>query len=410
MARPVYSHRGRAAAGTSRPMSRLPLYLTQALSGVVFISLGPLLDSILRDLGIPLARGGVLSLGFFLGQVVGLLAVNLLFARVPVKWCLVGAALLQAAGLAGAGLLAQGLWSFLVPFLFAGFAEVLLAAIPGMWLSTHVKEGTARALTLMMIASVSTMTATPVVLGVLLDAGAGWRVILGGEAVLSLLGAAVLAFLPLADIPGREALRPRHIRAVAAFNPRLLVAIAAAAFFYLGAEMTLGVWLPKFLLDTFGAGEMWAGLSVTFYFVGQIVGRVAVIPLTRRFLTSSLLTVATAAVALFAVAIGFAPSQGVCLALTFGGGLASSGAFSFIGSYAGRFPGWYAGVVFSVFQISACVGGMVFPYLTGPVAASWGFRTAIGVAAAPMLIVTVLAFRLRKTAEATRTSGSPTGS
>jgi MFS family permease len=376
-------------------MSRLPLYLAQALSGVVFISLGPLLDSILRDLGIPLARGGLLSLGFFLGQVIGLIAFSLLFAHIPVKWCLGGAAVLQAAGLAAAGLLARGLWSFLAPFLLVGFAEVLLAAVPGMWISTHVKVGTARAMTLMMISSVSTMTVTPLVLGMLLDAGAGWRAILAGEAVLSLLVAVVLTFLPLADIPGREALRPRHVRAVAAFNSRLLVAIAAAAFFYLGAEMTLGVWLPKFLIDTFGASEMLAGLSVTFYFVGQIIGRVAVLPLTHRFLTSSLLMVATIAVALFAVAIGLAPTQGVCLALTLGAGMASSGSFSFIGSYAGRFPDWYAGVVFSAFQISACIGGMVFPYLTGPVAASLGFRAAIAIAAVPALIVTFQALRLR---------------
>jgi fucose permease len=174
-----------------------------------------------------------------------------------------------------------------------------------------------------------------------------------------------------------------------------LIAIAAAAFFYLGAEMTLGVWLPKFQIDTFGASEMWAGLSVTFYFVGQIVGRVAVMPLTRRFLTSSLLMVASTVVALSAAAVSLAPSQTVCLALTFVGGLGSSGAFSFIGSYAGRFPDWYAGVVFSAFQIFAGIGGMVFPYLTGPVAASLGFRAAIAVAAVPAFIVTLLALRLR---------------
>ncbi len=336
-----------------------------------------------------------LSLAFFLGQVIGLIAFNLLVARVPVKWCLVGAVVLQAAGLAGAGLVARGLWSFIVPILLAGFAEVLLAAIPGMWLSTHVRQGIAPAMTLMMIASVSTMTATPLVPGVLLDAGASWRVILAGEAVLSLLVGLVLVFLPLADIPGREPLRLRHIRAVAAVNSRLLIAIAAAAFFYLGAEITLGVWLPKFLVDTFGAGQMWASMSVTFYFVGHIVGRLAVTPFTRRYLTSSLLMVAATAVALFAIAISLAPSQGVCLALAFGGGLGSSGAFSFIASYSGKFPAWYAGVVFSAFQIFAGIGGMVFPNLTGPIAASFGFRAAIAVAAIPALVVTFLAFRLR---------------
>ena len=68
------------------------------------------------------------------------------------------------------------------------------------------------------------------------------------------------------------------MRLVAAFNPRLLVAIALASFMYLGAEMTLGTWLPKFQVDVFGASDALAGLSVTFYFVGQIVGRLAVYP------------------------------------------------------------------------------------------------------------------------------------
>ncbi|MCL5736144.1 MAG: MFS transporter [Actinobacteria bacterium] len=388
--------------------SRLPLYLTQALSGVAYVTLGPLLDSILRDLGIPLAHGGLLPLSFFLGQVVALVAFNVLLARVPVKWCLVGAAVLQAAGLGAAGLLARGFWSFILPYFVAGCAEVLLAAVPGIWISSHVKEGTARAITLMMMSSVATMTLTPVVLGVLLNAGAGWRTILAGEAGLSLLLGMVLVLLPLVDIQERENLRLRQVRTVAAFNPRLLAAIAGAAFLYIGGEMTLGVWLPKFELDTFGASPAWAGLAVTFYFVGQIVGRVVIVPFTGRLLTSWLLFVSTGMMAVFAIGISLAPSLAISLALTFGAGLGSSAAFSLIGSYAGKFPYWYGGVVYSAFQFSAGIGGMVFPYLTGPVAASLGFRVAIGFAALPMLIVALLAFRLREAAgEARRLVAKP---
>ena len=52
-------------------MSRLPLYITQFFSGIVWVTLGPLLDSILRDLDIPLAQGGLPALAFFLGTVTG---------------------------------------------------------------------------------------------------------------------------------------------------------------------------------------------------------------------------------------------------------------------------------------------------------------------------------------------------
>lgn len=166
------------------------------------------------------------------------------------------------------------------------------------------------------MASVSTMTLTPVVLGVLLDAGAGWRIILAGEAVLSLLLGVVLLLLPLQDIRGRENLRLRQVRSVVAFNPLLLTTIAAAAFLYIGGEMTLGVWLPKFRIDTFGVSPSSAGLAVTVYFVGQIVGRAAIVPFARSFLTSSLLLDSTALMAVFTVGISLAPGQTMSLALT----------------------------------------------------------------------------------------------
>lgn len=377
-------------------MSRLPLYLTQFLSGVVWVTLGPLLNSILRDLGIPLSRGGIVALAFFLGSVIGLVSLSVLLARVPIKWCLVGAGLLEAAALATAGLLSYDSWSLLVSFLFMGFAAVILGAVPGMWLSALAKEGTARALTVMMMSSVSGMTLTPVVLGVLLNSGANWRAILAGEAVFAFLLTLILAVLPLADIPRRENLRARHLRTVIAFNPRLLAAIMAASFMYLGAEMTLIVWLPKFELDVFRASATWASLSVTFYFIGQIGGRLIAVPFTRRFLPSSLLFVCAIAMGVFAGLIGLAPGQASSLALIFCAGLGSSAAFSFIGSYAAKFPDWHAGVVFSAFQLAGGVGGMVFPYLTGPLAASAGFKAAIAFAAVPALVVALLAFRLRE--------------
>jgi hypothetical protein len=70
----------------------LPLYLSQFLSGTIWLTLGPCLDSIMNDLGIPLAQGGVPAMAFFFGGIFGVLTLNLLLARVPIKWCLAGMA------------------------------------------------------------------------------------------------------------------------------------------------------------------------------------------------------------------------------------------------------------------------------------------------------------------------------
>jgi MFS family permease len=379
-----------------QPGSRLPLYLTEFLSGVVWVSLGPLLDSVLHDLDIPLAQGGLPALAFFLGSALGLVSLNTLLARVPAKWCLVGVAVLESVGLAAAGLLTGGLWSFVGAYFIVGFPCVILSGIPGMWVNAHVREKAAWALNLMMLASVAGMTVSPLILGNLLSAGVTWRWVYVGEAVFALALAAVVAVLPLADIRGRENLRMRQLRAVVSHNPRLLAAIAAAYIMYLGAEMTLCVWLPKFEVDVFGATATWAGLAVTFYWVGQITGRLAAIPVTRRLLSSSLLAVSAVVMAVFAATVAVSPTQAISLALAFGAGLGSSASFSLIGSYSSRFPHWHAGVVFSAFQFAGAVGAMVFPYLTGPLAASLGFRAAIAVAAVPALIVASLALYLRK--------------
>jgi len=383
-------------------MSRFPLYLAQFTSGMVAVTLGPLLDPILRDLDIPLAQGGLPAVAVFVGMPLGILFVNLFLARVPVQWCLVGAAVVLCAGFAAAGFLSRGLWSFCLAYFFVGFASVMFSLVPGMWIAAHVREKTASALNVVMLSCVLAMIITPLGLGALLGWGATWRWILVGEAGLAAVLAVIFLAFPLLDIPDRENLRARHIKEVFAYNPRLVAAMAVAGFLYSGAEGTLVTWLPKFEVDVFGATGVWAGLAVTFYFVGQLVGRLALRNVIRRFLPSTLLIGFAVVMATFVAATAVSPGQAASLALTFVAGLGASASVSQIGSYASKFPRWHAGVVFSAFQVAAGLGATAFPYVTGPVADGTGFRAAIAVAAIPALILAVLALCLRRVSGETR--------
>jgi fucose permease len=349
----------------------------------------------MRSLGIPLTQGGLPAVTFFLGCIVGLLILNLLLNTIPVKCTLVGGALVQGAALASVGLFSRGPWSFFVAQFFTGLPCMVVAGIPGMWLSVHVREKTAWAMNLLVLVSASAMVVTPLIIGMFLGAGAGWRWIYAGEAVLVLAVAAALTALPLADIPGRENLRLRQLSALVAYRPLLLVSIAFAAFVYLGAESTLMVWLPKFGVDVFGASAGWAGTLVTLYWVGQIVGRMATIPATKRMMASTLQLAGALCMAVLAAALAFSPSLLVCSILAFSTGLGAAGTFSHVASYASRFPKWHAGVVFNLYQVTGGVGGMVFPYIVGPVAVGWGFRAAISVAAVGALVVAGMALVLR---------------
>ena len=362
---------------------RLPLYPSQFICAVAMVSVGPLLDNMMRDLNIPLSQGGLVSLGLFLGAVIGIVILNTHMARVPAKWALVGGAALQGSGLVAAGAASWNLGSAVLAFLLVGLGWALLNTTGWMWITAHVKQGAAAAALLMIVFYALGMMITPLVIGVVVDLGATWRWILVVEGGMTLALGLALVFSSLPDIPGRRNVRPSQIRSVVAYSPRLLAGILGASFMYVGAEATLSVWLPKFQIDIFGASATEASLSVTLFWLGLVAGRIALRPLTRRFAPSRLLLACACAFAIMTIGLAVAPTQPISLLLSMGAGLGASACFGIIGSYSGRFPQWQSGVVSSLFVAAASVGGMVFPYLTGPVASTGGLRLALAMAAVP---------------------------
>ena len=389
---------GREVALPAQPHSLAPLYPAQFFAGVVVIALGPMLNSVLRDLDISLAQAGIVSIGFAFGRLLGVLLLNFGLARVPLKWALVGSAWVQAIGLAAAGVLAHGLWSLFGMYLVVGIAGVLPSIIPGMWVGYHVREHTARSMLLVQFVFAIGVVVAPPVIGAALGLGSSWRWIFVGEAAFAAVMGVVQAALPLTDIPGRENLRYRQLREVAGFAPRFLGVMLLATFLYVGSESTISVWLAKFEADSFGASAAWAALAVTLFWAGIMVGRYLTVSLTRRYRSSRLLACFAAVLAVFAVAVGVSPVQALSQVSAFLCGLGASAIFSLISGYSSKFPGWYASVVYSAVMVAAMLGSTVFPYLTGPLAQSAGFRVAISFTAVPAVIVLGLSFVLHRLA------------
>ena len=363
-----------------RPFTRLPLYATTFLVGVVMISLGPLLDPILADFDIPRAQGGLISVGFAVGMLIGIVALNFLLARVPVKWGLIGASWVQTLALAACGLLAGNLWSLVIAYLFVGLGCVFLNSLPGMWVTSHVKVGTSHAVVVLLLFFAIGMMVAPVVIGAALGWGATWRWVFIFEAILSLILAVVLTAMPVSDIRGRENLRWRQIRDVAGFNPRLLAAIFVSILFYIGAEFILNVWLAKFVIDVFSSSKSVASQAVALFWAGLVIGRLIIIPLSKKYPASRLLMTSTGLMAVFALGLALSTSLTMAMVMAFLSGLGASASYALIASFSGRFQAWHAGVVYSTVVLGAALGRIIFPYLIGPLADSLGFRMAIGLA------------------------------
>ena len=343
-----------------------------------------------------LAQGGLLSLGFFLGRVLGVTLLNFGLARIPLKAAMAGAAWVMAAGLAVAGLLAGGLWSLFIALLVTGAAAVIPNAISGVWVAAHVREGTERAMLTVLAFFALGVVAAPLAIGAALDLGATWRWVLLSEAGFSVVMGIALLLSPFADVSERKNLRLRQLREVAGFDPRLLAVMLSAAFLYVGTESTLGVWLAKLQVDAFGASPALAALSVTLLWAGITLGRYLAVPLTRRVLPSKLLAV-------FAARSPCSPWEWrslralvvseVCAFFT---GVGASACFPLIACYSSRFPGWYSGVTFSGMMLAGTTAGTVFPYLVGPIAEALSLRAAVGLSALPSVLVVVLAFYLHR--------------
>lgn len=376
------------------PLHRCSLFATTFMVGVVGISLGPLLDSILRDFHAPVSEGGLISMGFALGQVLGVLLLNFFLARMPLKWSLAAAAWLQTVALLAAATLSQGLWSLVGAYLFVGLGCAFLLTIPGMLVGSKVKQGTARAMLQLLLFFAVGMMVAPLVIGLVLGAGGTWRWVFAGETGISLVLAVLLTMLPLPDVPGRENLRLRQVREVVSFNPKLFTTVAAVAFAYIGAEFILNVWLAKFEIDTLGASKTWASIAVALFWVGIVLGRLIAQAFTRRFATSRMLLAGTATMAVFAFGIALSSSQALTDTFAFFAGLGASASYPLICSYSAKFPKWHAGVVFSAVVFVTGAGRLIFPYVVGPLAAAAGFRVAIGLAALLAFVVVLLTFSL----------------
>jgi MFS transporter, DHA1 family, chloramphenicol resistance protein len=362
------------------PTSYLSLYATLFMVGVVVITLGPVLDPLTRDLGIPLQQAGLISVAFAVGMLVGVIALNFLFARVPVKWALIGAAWLQTVALVATAMLAAGLWSMLITYFFVGLGCVFLNSLPGMWVSSNVKAGTHRTMVVVLLFFAIGMAVAPIFIGIALGLGATWRWVFAVEAVFSAALAIFVTSRPLTDIEGRKNLTWARLRGVVSFNPALFWAVVFASVLYIGGEFILNVWLPKFEIDVFGVSKTTASIAVGLFWFGLIIGRLAVVALTKRYPASRLLMVGLGIMAVFALGVAVANSVPLSMVMAFFSGLGASAAFPLIMGFAGKFPAWHAGVVVSAVVLAGAVGRIVFPYLIGPLAHSAGFRWAMGLA------------------------------
>ncbi len=230
--------------------------------------------------------------------------------------------------------------------------------------------------------------ACPIAVGLLTEAGLGWRAIIGGTGVVALPLAAVAWSL---RVPSGRRAKPAATDVEAdADGPALptgarwrrslpIVLLAIAIGCYVACEVGVSNWLVRFLES---APLVVATASLSLYWAGLAVGRIVSARISDRFDHAKFTAAAAGLTAVALVGAVLVPSLPASIALFTLVGFASGPIFPMIIALGGeRYPERSAAISGLLVGL-AVVGGILYPPAMGFISVSFGLAVAMLGAAA----------------------------
>jgi fucose permease len=361
--------------------------------GIVLVIVGANQAAMARDLSMDLAASGFLGASLALGLGMGVTSAGPLVDRFPRRPLLVGACLLTAMALLTVDVqmgYARAVVHVTLIGAGCGFYDTLLnAATLDRW-----RSRAAPALAFLHAAATAGAVVGPPLVA-WTSAGRTWAASFHGLGFLFLGIAAWGALVPLPG-SGSDAARDasatssatqrslEEVREKSLWTPALF-ALGAVGFAYVGVENGLTLFAVPWATAGLGLGEDAGRTGISVFWLGLLMGRLALVP-QRRPLGAGLLTLC-----------GFAGALVVCsatalarpeLVLVMGlAGLALGPVYPVMIALVGRrFPhatGTAAGLVGG----AGALGGFLLPWLTGIVGDLSGVVTAVGVLGAFSLVI-----------------------
>jgi len=355
-------------------------YLAMFSVGLVVGSLGPLLVPISDFFQLRIAQVGYpvvfLALGFLAGTMVVSFAWHRCNSRMILTFfslCFVLLSLLIA-------LFPYGIGKVLA-FLFGlGLSGgTIITGIGSLFSELHgqVRERTLNVLHVFVGAGAAV---GPLVVGILLTYTSRWQLtyllIASVSAPLPLLFLAKSLYTEACPLEEREAIR-QSLKQKKPLQSILFWSSIIAMFLYVGIEASFTSWTPVFLTRARGFSPIWASYTISFFWLGLILGRAVLSRFLRKETLLSFLTLAAAGAALFS-SLTFLNVKGIALVfLVTCSGLSLGCVFpGLLALSANIFPrqvGFISGVVTG----GGTTGSMVFPWIIGSFAAAVGLKTAV---------------------------------
>jgi MFS transporter, FHS family, glucose/mannose:H+ symporter len=354
--------------------------------GIALTTLGAVLPSVIERFGIDTAAAGSLFPLLTFGILVGSLVFGPIVDRNGYKGMLVLATALIVVGLEGIAFAPSMTW-LRVAIALIGFGSGIINGGTSALVADISSDERTAGLSLLGVFFGVGAVGVPFALGSLLGA-------FSYSTIIAAVGALVvipLALTALTTFPAPK--QPQGFPLAAAqglVRDPILLLMGLMLFLASGMEITVGGWTATFFKDELQIPDRRALVYLSLYWFGMMLGRLALSSAVRR--------IAPARVLLGCLSIAFAGA--LLLILTRSASLAAVSVFLLGCGFAASFPvvlglvgdryAQLSGTAFSIVIVMALTGGMIVPYVTGVLGASYGLRSSFVIVPIALVLFALL--------------------
>jgi MFS transporter, FHS family, glucose/mannose:H+ symporter len=354
--------------------------------GIVLTTLGAVLPSVIERFGIDTAVAGSLFLLMTFGILLGSIVFGPIVDRNGYKGMLLLATALIAIGLEGIAFAPSMAW-LRVAVAFIGFGGGIINGGTNALVADISAESRTAGLSLLGVFFGVGAVGVPFVLGSLLGT-------FSYSSIIAAVGALVLApFLITAATPFPAPKQPQGFPLAAAkglVRDPVLLLMGLMLFLESGMEITVGGWTATFFKQELQIADQRALVYLSLYWLGMMLARIALGSVLRRATPTRVL--------MGCLTVGFVGA--LLLILTRDASVAAVGVFLLGVGFSATFPvvlGFVgdrytqlSGTAFSIVIVMALTGGMLLPWLTGVLGASYGLRGSFTIVPVALVLLSAL--------------------
>jgi fucose permease len=341
--------------------------------GIVLTTLGAVLPSTIERFGIDKAAAGSLLLFMTFGIVIGSVLFGPIVDRNGYKGMLVAATALVVVGLEGIAFAPSMTWLRVVVIVI-GFAGGIINGGTNALVADISSEGRTAALSQLAVFFGIGAVGLPFALGSLLS-------VFTYSTVIASIGALVLVPLVITAATTFPAPKqPQGLPLTAAtklLRDPILLLMGLMLFLESGMELSIGGWTATFFKEELLVPDQRAVLYLSLYWLGMTLARLGVGTALRhvapiRVIMSCLPIAFIGALLLIMTRTPSLAALGVFLL-----GVGFSSTFPVILSFVADRYARLSGTAFGIVIVMALMGGMLMPYATGVLGASFGLRSSL---------------------------------